>query len=516
MIAFKQFAFALLLTAPLNADDADNFYKEGIAYSQASNWKAAHEAFTLGEQENPQDPRFPLELAGVAYKAGNHGQAKRHLRRALYLAPDDGYAAEVLASLYLLDGNLSAAVPVWNRIGQPLIRRTLTTGGRAAIAERAMEVNPGDVLKPADLDRTTANFNRLGIESHPTLIPLSDGRWDFKEAVAPAITIRSWPTILLGAAAMLPYQAVHVGFDLPWKTLLHFDSLVRWDPNKRLLAGSISGMIDNNPHFVYRAEGEERNEIWSLAWAGSQGFSAPSFKMQRTAGRIQFTNALGSRMDWTNGFSAAQLNFTNSPTIPTFASGTEIAADSGLQWRAWENDSRQVALRLNGKAEYGRLLSLPNPFARLQGGIWLGSKEQPRMPQLTFQARGGWSAGDVPFDRLFMLGMERDNDLWLRGHVGTNEGRKGNSPLGTKFALLQFDASKTLYKREFVAWRLGPFFDFGNAGGPLGSRGRLYDIGLETRVRLMDAVEFVGVGGYDIRSGGIVFYSAVQYRLNSW
>jgi hypothetical protein len=116
-----------------------------------------------------------------------------------------------------------------------------------------------------------------------------------------------------------------------------------------------------------------------------------------------------------------------------------------------------------------------------------------------------------------MLGMERDNDLWLRGHVGTGgDGRKGNSPLGSNFVLAQADATRTLYKREFFAWRLGPFFDAGNAGGSLGSRGWLYDTGLETRLRLMDAVEFVGVGGYDLRNGGMVFYTAVQYRLGAW
>jgi hypothetical protein len=205
-----------------------------------------------------------------------------------------------------------------------------------------------------------------------------------------------------------------------------------------------------------------------------------------------------------------------------FSSGSEVSGETGLAWRAWDNASRRVSLRLDGKMEYGRLLSLPDPFVRLQGGAWLGSREQPIAPQITVHARAGWSDGQLPFDRLFMLGMERDNDLWLRGHVGTNNGRKGNSPLGTNFVLAQVDAPKTLYKREFVSWRLGPFFDVGNAGvnmtnpGTLGSRGWLYDTGIETRLRLMDAVEFVAVGGYDIRTGGMVAYTAVQYRLNPW
>lgn len=510
MNILRLYSLAVLLAGATVASDVETFYRQGIAFSQNAKWKEAHEAFSLGAKADPADVRFPLELAGVAYKTGDRSAAKHHLHRALRLSPNEAYASEVLASLYLLEGNVAAAVPVWNRIGQPRIRRTVVTGGRTAIAERAIEVNPGDILKTDAFDRTTANFNRLGIESHPSLVPLSDGRWDFKEALAPAVDPRTgWPAILIGAAAVLPYQAVRVGFDLPWKSLMRFDSFLRWDPDKRLVAGSMSGMVQGNPHLVYRAEGEVRNEIWNLAWSGS----TPLFKMSRSGGRIQFVSGIGSRIDWTNGFSAAQLDIVNGP----YASGTEVAGESGIVWRAWENDSRRVALRIDGKAEFGRLLSLPDPFTRLQAGTWIGSREQGRTPQLTFYGRAGWSDGQAPFDRLYMLGMERDNDLWLRGHLGTDSiGRKGNSPLGNNFVLAQMDATKTLYKREFFAWRLGPFFDAGNAGGSLGSRGWLYDTGLETRLRLMDAVEFVGVGGYDLRAGGLVFYTAVQYRIGAW
>ena len=46
------------------------------------------------------------------------------------------------------------------------------------------------------------------------------------------------------------------------------------------------------------------------------------------------------------------------------------------------------------------------------------------------RVRAGKTFGDLPFDELFMLGLERDNDLWLRGHIGTRDGRKGSAPLG--------------------------------------------------------------------------------------
>jgi len=34
------------------------------------------------------------------------------------------------------------------------------------------------------------------------------------------------------------------------------------------------------------------------------------------------------------------------------------------------------------------------------------------------QIRAGATAGKASLDELFELGIERDNDLWLRGHAG--------------------------------------------------------------------------------------------------
>ena len=45
--------------------------------------------------------------------------------------------------------------------------------------------------------------------------------------------------------------------------------------------------------------------------------------------------------------------------------------------------------------------------------------------------------GKFPFDELFMLGLERDNDLEMRGHIGTRDGRKGSAPLGRELFSIQ-------------------------------------------------------------------------------
>src|SRR5262252_7420380 len=70
-------------------------------------------------------------------------------------------------------------------------------------------------------------------------------------------------------------------------------------------------------------------------------------------------------------------------------------------------------------AETGRIWSRPRQsFAQLHGSLeahWsAGSNSNYEMQ---WQERGGKTFGEVPLDELFMLGVERDNDLWMRAHI---------------------------------------------------------------------------------------------------
>ncbi len=59
--------------------DFDFYY--GIALAQLARWKDAEQAFIAGARLQPADKRFPLELAGVAFKQKRYVPAVRHLRR---------------------------------------------------------------------------------------------------------------------------------------------------------------------------------------------------------------------------------------------------------------------------------------------------------------------------------------------------------------------------------------------------------------------------------------------------
>ena len=69
--------------------------------------------------------------------------------------------------------------------------------------------------------------------------------------------------------------------------------------------------------------------------------------------------------------------------------------------------------------------------------------------ETTQQLRAGKIFGQAPFDELFILGLERDNDLPMRAHIGTRDGRKGSAPLGREYFLHNWELDKNyLWKRH--------------------------------------------------------------------
>jgi hypothetical protein len=147
----------------------------------------------------------------------------------------------------------------------------------------------------------------------------------------------------------------------------------------------------------------------------------------------------------------------------------------------------------------------------------LSGRWNPRAQNDAWEARArlraGKTFGEIPFDQLFQLGMERDNDLWLRGHTGTRDGRKGSAPLGDDYALLQTGFDRTVARFRFLDVRAGPFFDAGRISGPsgFGSNGWLLDTGIAARIVVAGGLSWSATYGRDLRGGSGVFYTSVAY-----
>ena len=126
--------------------------------------------------------------------------------------------------------------------------------------------------------------------------------------------------------------------------------------------------------------------------------------------------------------------------------------------------------------------------------------------------RAGATAGKASLDELFQLGVERDNDLWMRGHAGTTDGRKGTAPLGRRYFLASWEMDKNIYQNGLFSVKIGPFLDSGaiaDSSGLFGSQRWLWDSGLQCKVRILGGVTVVFSYGQNLRGGKGVFYGTV-------
>src|SRR5713226_526467 len=155
-----------LLLGPLTSRSADlNFYY-GTALARLERWPEAENAFQAGLRLAPKDPRFLIELAGMAFKQKHYPQAARRLRQALKLAPHDTYANDFLGTIYFLQGNLEASLKYWNHVNKPQVGESKADPVpqlSPPILDRAFAFSPAGVLQRSEFLATDARIRSLGI-----------------------------------------------------------------------------------------------------------------------------------------------------------------------------------------------------------------------------------------------------------------------------------------------------------------------------------------------------------------
>jgi len=140
----------------------------GLALARLEKWDEAKAAFEAGARKTPRDPRFSVELAGVAYKQKDFRTAKDKLHAALGLNPPDSYAREFLATIYFLEGNLEAALKYWNPVDKPRLRSVVFAPSlrlKDSLRNRALAFNAPQVLTGTSLLATQARLDNLGVFS---------------------------------------------------------------------------------------------------------------------------------------------------------------------------------------------------------------------------------------------------------------------------------------------------------------------------------------------------------------
>jgi tetratricopeptide (TPR) repeat protein len=502
---------------------ADLNYYYGTALARLERWTDASKAFLTGLNQQPGDKRFPLELAGVAFKQKNYADATHYLRRALQLDPTDPYANDFLASLYFLQGNIDAALKYWNPVSKPQIKEVRIDAAlkvNPVLLDHAFAFAPATALTLSDLYATRARIDGLNIFSNYRfdLEARADGKFD---VVLRARERNGWGNTkwegLISLFRGLPYQTIHPQYFNIGHQAINFESLIRWDSHKRRLWADLSGPFSEDPKWRYRIEMDLRNENWDLRRSITDPASAPSgFNMRKQALAAEITSFTNDRLSWSTGIEMSHRDFrdVNPGVILTpqlLMRGYQLKHLGRLDYELLRASERRLTVGSNVSTQVGRLWSQPSQaFAKLQSslqGHWLPQAEGDDFEMLA-KVSAGKTFGESPFDELFILGIERDNDLWLRSHAGTRDGRKGSAPLGRNYILSNWEIDKNLYSNSLLRLKLGPFVDSGRITGAsplLGSRTWLWDVGLQTKVRML------GVGlafsyGKDLRSGNNTFY----------
>lgn len=522
--------------------DAD-FYR-GLALAKLQRWNEARAAFAVGEGKKPRDERLPVELAGVAYEQKDFRTAERQLRRALRLKPNDAYALNFLATIYFLRGNIEAALEYWNREERPRVHEIKASPEpklRTELLSRAFAFAPLTTLRLAQFETTQARLDNVGIFalSRWELAPVEGGSTPNANASPDTFDVvfhsvqrggfgpNKWAAAL-SILRGLPYQTIYPEYDNAFRDAVNFTSLVRFDSQKERVDAQMSAPVQGRPQWRATVWIDGRNEHWNIS-STFFGAATPisNLNLRKIEAGAGFRSVQSGRWSWETAASFARRDFQvqSGQTIGSlapaasafFTDGNSLELSGRANYRLLRIPQDRLTVDASANAVVGRFFTAPLGAYEEAGGSaavdWL-PKERGNDWEMLSRLGAGGTFGAVPFDDLFTLAVERDdNDLWLRGISATRDGRKGNSPMGRDYVLWNSEVDKIAYNGALFQVRVGPLFDAGriwDSSGLFGSRGWLWDPGAQVKVRVLDTFEVVFSYGHDTRSGENTFFGGTQ------
>ncbi len=520
---------AVVQAVPESPDEPANLeLYRGLALAQLHRWDEAKSTFEAGLVHHPRNARLMVELAGVFYQQKNFSHAKHFLRRALSIDSTDPYSNNFLASIYFLQGNLEAALKYWNRVGKPRLA-DLTYSPEPSldplILDRAFDFSRGSVWTRSQFLTTEARLNSLDLFPlmNFDLQPQPDGSFDLVfRAAQRAPWTRNYLASAFALLRGLPFETVYPAFYNINGAGLNLVSLFRWDDQKRRISTELAAPLFDNPALRYRLYFDARDENWNVTDTLVPAATASArFNVERVAagGELRFIES--GRWQWSMGGEYTDrlyrtLTGIPAPAMPFFTGGSSLALISTFQRSLIRFPERRFTLDGGASGQVGTFFTNPlGRYARLQSSLVANWFPQAQGDDYHLQARfrAGGTLGQVPLDDLFVLGFDRDTDLWMRGYPGLYHGQKGNAPLGRDYFLTNWDFDKVAYDNPFFTATVGPFLDSGDAYDPshyFGSRRWMWDSGLETKIRVLGRAQIILGWGITLRSANSSFFATVS------
>lgn len=505
-------------------------FELGMALARLQRWDESRAALTAGRLACPAEERFDVELAGVAFQEKQYTEAATSLRRGLRIAPDDKYALDFAGTTYFLMGNIPAALKYWNRVDKPYVealRFPQNLRVERLIVDRAFAFAPAQQLKLSEYEATEARLNGLGIfpAYNIGLTAQPDGKFAAElRAVERNGFGAGWLPSLIAAFGGTPYETIYPSYYNVGGAALNVESLLRWDAEKRRAWVDVSAPQHNLPQWRWHLATDERDERWSIrrSFTGT----APELgavRMSRELLSASLAAFQTGRLTWSAGGEASHRSFSGitlgSALSPQLVrAGWQGKVTGAIDYRALDLPERRLWTAVGASSEFARLWSSP---ARLYDKLQASERLHwyPRAIGNTWEleqrARGGATFGSAPFDELWMLGVERDNDLWLRGLIGTRDGRKGSAPMGDRYFLANNSMYRRVYDNGLVGVQVGPLLDLGRmrtTTSGLAPKEWLVSTGAEARLTVL-GTSVLFTYGRDLRVGTNAFFATVAKQF---
>ena len=494
-----------------------NFYY-GTALARLKRWPEATAAFRAGLRVAPHDPRFPIELAGVAFKQKKYAEAEGWLRRALRLSPNDTYTNDFLGTVFFLEGNLDAALKYWNRVGKPHIDSVFSDPPpriNPILLDRSFVFSPASTLQLNDLRASEARLDQLDV--FPTfrfeLQARDDGTFDlvFRNLERHGCGSNKWECLLLILGGT-PARTLNFDYFNVHGDAINFKSLYRWDPEKRRLLAGIETPLFRTPKWQVSAGVDLRNENWAIR----NSFTGPApllgaLNLKREAVQLQFADVMSGRWHWSTGTEFSERSYhnvlaENLLTSQLLTGGAQLKQSFAIGAELLRLPEKRLTIDSMATADIARLWSGGSrDFAQLHGSVQLHWFPQHTGDKYEIQhtVSAGKTFGDPSFDELFMLGVLGDSELLMRAHIATRDGKKGTAPLGRDYFLSNWEGTRNVSPISFLKIRVGPFVDTGRINDPvsaLGSQKWLWDVGAQAKLKIFGFGVTVAYGR-DLRSG---------------
>jgi hypothetical protein len=501
---------------------SDEEYALGIALASLGRMPEAEQALLRGSREKPRETRFYVELGGVAFRQKRYEAAARWLMQAERLSPKDAYVNEFLGTVLYLEGNVQAALKYWNRVGKPLLENVRVDPALRVdpvVLDRAFAFSAGGVLTLEQWLTMETRLRGMGIFPRYSmeLAARDDGKYD---AVLHAQERNGFGSgkweALLGTFGGVFYETVTPAYYNVGGEAMNVSSLWRWDNEKRRIVGDVSGTLGRDPKWRYDVGVDFRNENWGVRnFSGAGVGTLGSLNMRRSAGFAKIASYKSGKWDWSTGGEWSYREFRSVAFSPELlVEGHELKHTAQVNYELLRVPEKHYVATVSGSSELGRFWGgKGSTFEKLQAGFrhtWAASAKGDDL-EFAHSVRVGKTFGDAPFDELFMLGLERDNDLAMRAHVGTRDGQKGNAPLGRRYFVSNSEFDKRVWSNGLIAVKAGPFVDTGKITDSLaylGTQKWMWDAGGQVKISVL-GIKVGMTYGRDLRTGKDVVYAWV-------